>query len=1342
MLSTEIDSIMYLQLLADFIRNQVMLKGTKLGCEEGGCGACTVTLTNNNGIVSVNSCLRLLCLNDGMSITTVEGIGSVCTGLSEEQKRLVANNGSQCGYCTPGWVTNMHALRESASLTGQDLSAKEIQAYFDGNICRCTGYKPILQAFSSFAHENQADNHRSCVTCPNANSSKCDTSCLSHDLEDGYKAQAEKAVSVGSKSKPLGRSKDLFMVKSFQARPLMFYNASTNTHWLRPLTLDELCHALQDYAGQAVQLVGGNTSIGVSKYFNGSGPYYHADPVNVYIDINSIPDLVSSSFNQSTGELTVGAGVTISSTIALLRQYGKFITTKDWNDVIEHKSTFDVVAHHLLKIANTQVRNAGSLAGNLCLFLRYTSFPSDLVLSLTMANAKLNICHATDGSSSTITMEQFLSLDYDSFVAAGSFIVSIVIAESNYSSTASSTNASYTSSESFKVSQREHNAHAHVNAGFQYQIVPSNPPVILSARVVFGGVSAKTFIASKTQAVFQNSRVTSSVLSRALLALQADLAAVGVSTAYGDQKFRESVMMSCLYRSLLRCFRFTDLPSNLSSAVLPWIKPESRGTEVFIPSSGKFDPVGKPVRKLEAPIQATGEAVYPSDEQISAQTLHAAMVFTTQCSTKLLAIDSSAALAVSGVVAVYTAADIPGTNSIGKDLYLLNPIGEEVKAIGLPYAIVVASSESVANDAAALVSASYADPQANLVTNIVDAIQQKSFYPLPNHIPSLTYIKVGDPVKALEACEHRVHGSILAGGQSHIYMETQTAIAKIVDGDNIDIVCGTQHAAGYQSFVAATLGLQSSKVTVHHTRSGGAFGGKLTRGIATASAAALCAMKLGRSVRIFNNRTSDMILTGGRESFAFDYEVGYTSSGQITAIKINFYIDAGIAYEDTIGGMYMGMNWADNAYYFPNYIAEATLVYTNTSARTSMRAPGVVQACLATEMIVERVAHETSLSTTQVQQLNFIQDGQATISGQVVSNSTLTTVWDTLYSRSRYADRYSRISAYNASSLWRKRGISICPVKYGIGWSGYNAGVNISINLADGSVMVTHTGAEIGQGINTKVAQTVAQELDIPLSLVRITSSSTDKIANGGYTGGSGTSEVTCQAVINACAVLNERFAPYRDSSATSSSIDNARTKEWTKFLSKLPSDVSVNAEGWYSPTANPSGGPFQYYVYAACVTEVALDVLSGQVHVLASEIVYDCGQSLNPAVDIGQIEGGFVLGLGYFLSEKVYYAADGTLETVGTWEYKPPLGSDIPSIFNITFLKDVYNAEGIMGSKAVGEPPNIIANSIFFATKMAVASARADAGETGYFNMEVPMTIDVRQQASLVKPSRFVLPS
>jgi xanthine dehydrogenase/oxidase len=1310
------------------------LKGTKLGCEEGGCGACTVVLTNLDGVVSANSCLRLLCLNDGMSITTVEGIGSVKTGLSEEQQRLVAKNGSQCGFCTPGWITNMHALLQSSSRNGQELTSRTIQAYFDGNICRCTGYLPILEAFSSFA--NADDPHTSsCAACPQTKLDAC-RACPDRDIEDGWFLGSQ-AVSCKSN---IYRSKNLALLKSYQPKPLKFLNAVTGTLWFRPLTIDDLCQLLQQYSGRMVQLVGGNTSIGVSKYYNETGPYYRADAVEVYIDINHIADLKASSFNQTTGELTVGAGVTISSTISLLKQYSNAIPTKDWLDVIDYRSLFNVLAHHLLKIANSQVRNTASLAGNLVLFLRYPSFPSDLVLCLTMANARLTICKSSSNNNNplnTITMEEFLSMSYEDFIASGSFLVCISLQESNYrarqltrSLYSQRSEASYVLCESFKIAQREYNAHAHVNAAFQYQLIDSYPPVILDVRVVFGGVSAKTFIAYQTQAILRNVPMTSEVLSRALLALQSDLLTVGMGTAFGDQKFRESVMQACLYRSLLRCYKLADISPALQSALFPWIKPEASGTEVFVPSSG-LDPVGKPIHKLEAPIQATGEAIYPSDQQLASPTYHASMVFSTQSSMKLLAIDSSIAMKLAGVIAVYTAEDIPGTNTVGKGLYLLNPIGAEVKCIGLPVAIVVATTEQIADQAAVLVKALYDAPPTTLVTNIIDAMAAKSFYPLPRDIPMLTLIKAGDPLTAMKNSDYRVQGRILGGGQSHFYMETQTAIAQVVDGENIEIVCGTQASSLNQVYIASALGIAESQVILKNPRSGGGFGGKATRSIATASAAALCAMKLGRTVRIFNDRTADMIMTGGRESLAFDYEVGFTSSGLITALIINFFVEAGVDEQDAIADMAMSMNWADNAYHFPNYLAQATLVYTNTPARTFTRAPGIVQSCFATEVVVERVAWETERAITEVQELNFIQNGQSTINGQLITNCTLNEVWSTLYQRSRYPERYQAIESYNLSSIWRKRGISICPVKYGIGWTNYNAGVTIGTNRSDGTVMVSHTGNEMGQGINTKVAQTVAKELGIPVELIRITTSSTEKISNGGITGGSGTSEVTCQAAINAAAVLNERFAPYR-----------LADEPWIMLLSKLPSNISLNAEGWYSPTVNPSGGIFQYYVYAACVTEIALDVLSGQVHVLASEIVYDCGQSLNPAVDIGQIEGGFVFGLGYFLSEMVSYAADGTLETVGTWEYKPPLGSDIPSIFNVTFLRDVDNSNGIMGSKATGEPPNILANSAYFAVKKAIASARRDANEQGYFSMEAPMTIAVRQQECLVHPSRFLLPS
>ena len=259
--------------------------------------------------------------------------------------------------------------------------------------------------------------------------------------------------------------------------------------------------------------------------------------------------------------------------------------------------------------------------------------------------------------------------------------------------------------------------------------------------------------------------------------------------------------------------------------------------------------------------------------------------------------------------------------------------------------------------------------------------------------------------------------------------------------------------------------------------------------------------------------------------------------------------------------------------------------------------------------------------------------------------------------------------------------------------------------------------------------------------MVQCKATGTDKVVNGGVTGGSGTSEVICQAAINACAVINSRLAPYRLQQGDNRGSKLSRD-DWTRLLKSLPSDVSLNAEGWYSPTANPNNQEFQYFVYGACVSEIEMNVLTGEVHVLASEIVYDCGQSLNPAVDIGQIEGGLMMGLGYFLQEEITY--DNTtagLKNIGTWEYKPPNAQDVPSVFNVTLMKDMYNTDGILGSKATGEPPYILANSIFFACKMAIDSARSQSAQVQsrrggnsmpYLQLSAPLTIDQRQQACM----------
>jgi xanthine dehydrogenase/oxidase len=338
---------------------------------------------------------------------------------------------------------------------------------------------------------------------------------------------------------------------------------------------------------------------------------------------------------------------------------------------------------------------------------------------------------------------------------------------------------------------------------------------------------------------------------------------------------------------------------------------------------------------------------------------------------------------------------------------------------------------------------------------------------------------------------------------------------------------GTQAPSLYQDSVARVLGVNKGKVNVLCPRTGGGFGAKLTRGAVVAAAAALAATKLSAPVKIFNNRNADMAMTGGREAFSFDYQVGVDDEGVITSLIYSIYVEAGDAMSDATGGLYMGMTWADNAYYIPNYRATAKLCRTSIPAKTSMRAPGVVQTCFATEVVIHRIANELGFDSQVIQQKNFIRNGLTTILGQSIQDCNLQNVWDKLLTRSKYATRLDMVKQFNSTNLWRKKGLSICPVKYGMGWAGYDAGVRLSVNKGDGSIILTHNGCEIGQGINTKAAQTVAYQLGLPLHLITVKYTTTDAVTNGGVTGGSGTSEVVCQATINACSTLLARLAPY-----------------------------------------------------------------------------------------------------------------------------------------------------------------------------------------------------------------------
>jgi len=344
-------------------------------------------------------------------------------------------------------------------------------------------------------------------------------------------------------------------------------------------------------------------------------------------------------------------------------------------------------------------------------------------------------------------------------------------------------------------------------------------------------------------------------------------------------------------------------------------------------------------------------------------------------------------------------------------------------------------------------------------------------------------------------------------------------------------------------------------------------------------------------------------------------------------------------------------------------------------------------------------------------------------------------VWSGLKTLSKYDATLAEVQAFNKANRWRKRGISMTPTKFGMGLQNWQSGATVKIFPGDGTVAIAHGGCEIGQGINTKVAQVAAFALGCPVSNVNVVATNTDKIPTNSMTGGSGTSESSAQAVMMAFQTLKTRLAPFMTAG-----------KSWADAISDA-ADAHTNlmSDSYYAPTVveptdKPLSKTFTYFVWCAACSVVEVDVLTGQVTVLSSTINYDCGQSLNPAVDIGQIEGAFVMGLGYFLTEEVVHSDTGELLSNGTWEYKPPCSHDIPIDFTVSLLKDAPNPLGVLRSKATGEPPYAIANSAFFAVKSAVAAARSELGLTGHFEMAQPATVSCVQQACGTVNSAFAL--
>ncbi|KAF0711448.1 hypothetical protein As57867_005257, partial [Aphanomyces stellatus] len=464
---------------------------------------------------------------------------------------------------------------------------------------------------------------------------------------------------------------------------------------------------------------------------------------------------------------------------------------------------------------------------------------------------------------------------------------------------------------------------------------------------------------------------------------------------------------------------------------------------------------------------------------------------------------------------------------------------------------------------------------------------------------------------------HQLKGKVDFGSQRHFYMEPQSTTVYPEEDQCYRVETSTQNPSGMQQVVAAVLKKSQHAVNVTMKRGGGGFGGKLTRCNVNAGAAAVAAHKHGMAVQVVNDRNTDFRTVGGRNATVGEYSVGFDDEGNLLAVDVAFHcIMGGQLGGDSMGECTMALLWSDGAYHVPSFRALAYMYLSNTPTSTSVRAPGVPFSVMLMEMVVEHVAHELGKPVSWIQQRNMVKDNQMTPYGQVLKNVTLPRIWQTLHANAHVLRRKDAAVLFNSNNRWKKRGVAVTPVKYGITNSGLKYGAQVSICSGDGSVLVTHGGCEVGQGIDTKAAQMAAYVFGIPIKKIKVQATSTGLIPNSDATGGSSTSESVARSVQAACQTLKKRLDGVKMESKENASLS------WEELVAKAHEGGVQLFAGEQPHVVAPPNQVFDYFVYAAACSEVEVDILTGEINLVRTDIMYDCGKSFNPAVDIGQIEG------------------------------------------------------------------------------------------------------------------------
>jgi xanthine dehydrogenase large subunit len=711
-----------------------------------------------------------------------------------------------------------------------------------------------------------------------------------------------------------------------------------------------------------------------------------------------------------------------------------------------------------------------------------------------------------------------------------------------------------------------------------------------------------------------------------------------------------------------------------------------------------------------AHLHVAGSATYTDDIPETTGTLHAALGLSPVAHGVIEAIDLERIRALPGVVDVFSAKDIPGPNDCGSlvkdDPILAGEVGDTLRYLGQPVFAVIATTRDAARRAAALAkSVIKAKPLPPILTPQQAHAAQQYVVP-PMHLSR------GDAATALAAAPHRLKLEFDVGGQEQFYLEGQISYALPQEDGGMKVFCSTQHPSEMQHLVAHALHRPAHAVLVECRRMGGGFGGKESQSALFACVAAIAAVRTKRPVKLRLDRDDDFLITGRRHCFHYEIEAGHDDEGRILGAEVTMISRAGHSADLSGPVMTRALCHFDNAYWLPHVALHGFSGKTNTQSNTAFRGFGGPQGAIAIEYLLDSVARKLGKDPLAVRRANFYGVGTNNVTPyeQPVEDNIVHELVAQLESDSGYAQRRKAVAAFNATSPVLKKGIALTPLKFGISFNVTHlnqAGALVHV-YTDGSVLVNHGGTEMGQGLNTKVAQVVAQELGLPLERVRCSATDTSKIANTSATAASTGSDLNGKAAQDAARQIRERLEAF-----TLAHPQHA-TLPWEQLVQQAYlARVQLWSDGFYATPglswdrATMKGRPFFYFAYGAAVSEVIVDTLTGEWKLLAADILHDAGKSLNPAIDIGQVEGAFIQGMGWLTSEElVWHPQTGLLTTHAPSTYKIPTANDCPARFNTRLFDRANPKDSIHRSKAVGEPPLLLPFSVFFAIRDAVSAA------------------------------------